>query len=167
MHYRYEHRSEVFDVNLERRGDDYLARIFGESFEVEVLAVQPGTISLRVDGRPVTLYWADENGRKWIAMGGCTYLLEKPAPRGARRSADGPGERRVRAPMPAQVVAVRVAEGSPVEKGQEMLLLEAMKMEIRIQAPISGMLVRLAVNAGDAVERDQVLAEIQETTSNE
>lgn len=167
MHYRFEHRGEAYDIDLERQGDAFQAQVAGEEFQVEVLAEQAGTISLRVDGRPVTVYWAEENGQKWVAMGGCTYLLEKPAPRGARRAGEAEGEQRVRAPMPAQVVAVRVKEGDPVEKGQEILLLEAMKMEIRIRAPINGTLARMSVAAGDSVERDQVLAEIQEPPAAE
>jgi biotin carboxyl carrier protein len=60
--------------------------------------------------------------------------------------------------MPAQVRSVEVYEGEQVEKGQVLLLLEAMKMEIRIQAPRAGKVVKLSVGEGQPVERDQVLA---------
>jgi biotin carboxyl carrier protein len=62
--------------------------------------------------------------------------------------------------MPAQVRAVQVEEGEKVEKGQTLLLLEAMKMEIRIKAPASGSVKRLLVEAGQTVEKDQLLAEV-------
>jgi len=60
----------------------------------------------------------------------------------------------------AALRAVQVTEGEPVEKGQTLLLLEAMKMEIRLSAPRSGKVSRLLVQAGQIVQRDQVLVEI-------
>jgi biotin carboxyl carrier protein len=62
--------------------------------------------------------------------------------------------------MPAQVRAVQVSEGDSVEAGQTLLLLEAMKMEIRVQAPHAGRVARLLARPGDTVERDQVLVEM-------
>jgi pyruvate carboxylase subunit B len=64
--------------------------------------------------------------------------------------------------MPAQVREVRVREGDLVEKGQTLLLLEAMKMEIRLQAPHGGRVARLLASAGSQVDRDQVLVELEE-----
>jgi biotin carboxyl carrier protein len=64
--------------------------------------------------------------------------------------------------MPAQVRAVQVAEGEQVEKGQTLLLLEAMKMEIRVRAPGAGRVARLLVSPGQAVEKEQVLVEVRE-----
>jgi len=66
------------------------------------------------------------------------------------------------APMPGQVRAVNVAEGESVEKGQTLLVLEAMKMEIRIQAPMEGVVARLAVVEGQTVEREELLVEVDE-----
>ena len=62
--------------------------------------------------------------------------------------------------MPAQVRAVQVQEGDAVEKGQMLLLLEAMKMEIRIKAPTAGRVTQLLVSSGQTVEKDQLLAEV-------
>ena len=67
----------------------------------------------------------------------------------------------VRAPMPGLVLMLEVAEGEPVEKGQGILIIEAMKMENEIRAPIAGVVRRLAVSAGDAVERDALLCVVE------
>jgi biotin carboxyl carrier protein len=64
--------------------------------------------------------------------------------------------------MPAQVRAVLVAEANLVESGQTLMLLEAMKMEIKLQAPRRGRVVRLPVQEGQSVDRDQVLVELSE-----
>jgi biotin carboxyl carrier protein len=88
-------------------------------------------------------------------------LLEKPATRKASRF-ESSGEAIVRAPMPAQIQAIHVMQGDVVEKGETLMLLEAMKMEIRIQAPIGGKIQRLPVQVEQSVDRDQVLVEISE-----
>jgi biotin carboxyl carrier protein len=63
--------------------------------------------------------------------------------------------------MPGQVRAVNVSEGDSVTKGQTLLLLEAMKMEIRVQAPSDGIVKKLFVKQGQTVEREQILIEVE------
>jgi biotin carboxyl carrier protein len=63
--------------------------------------------------------------------------------------------------MPGQVVNVLVSEGDSVERGQTLLVLEAMKMEIRVAAPAAGRVKRLLTEKGQIVERGQRLAEIE------
>jgi biotin carboxyl carrier protein len=62
--------------------------------------------------------------------------------------------------MPGQVRAVNVSEGEAVTKGQTLILLEAMKMEIRIQAMQDGVVSKLYIEQGQTVEREQILVEI-------
>lgn len=160
MRYRYEWRGKVYTVTLERHDGGLRATLDGVDYDLEVLGRQPGQLSLRFADRPRTLYWADDGGKKWVSMDGCSYLLEKPNP-AARRGAEGAGEASLRAPMPAQVRGVDVRPGETVTKGQTLLILEAMKMEIRLQAPHAGRVIRLLVEPGQTVNRDQVLVEIR------
>ena len=62
--------------------------------------------------------------------------------------------------MPGIVRQVLVAEGQAVARGQALMLLEAMKMEIRVTAPEAGLVRRVAVTAGQTVERGQALIEL-------
>ena len=61
-----------------------------------------------------------------------------------------------------QVRTVNVREGDTVTKGQTLLVLEAMKMEIRIQAPQDGVVTKSFVEQGQTVEREQILMEIEQ-----
>lgn len=166
MRYRFQSGDRVYEVQIERAGEIYRAVIDGQSYEFEVLDAQPGTLSLRMAGRPATIYWAaapstSEGGGQWLSADGCTYRLEKPRPKAARGAGDAATGETIRAPMPAQVRAVQVAEGEQVEKGQTLLLLEAMKMEIRVRAPSAGKVARLLAVEGQAVEKEQVLVEME------
>jgi 3-methylcrotonyl-CoA carboxylase alpha subunit len=159
MHYRYQSRDTIYAINLERHGSGYRATIEGQVYELEIVDSQPGELSLRLDGRPVTLYWAADSGAKWISSGGCTYQLFKPeakARRGSEKSDDS-----LRAPMPAQVISVDVLPGDAVEKGDTLVRLEAMKMEIRVKAPHPAKIKRVLVQAGDQVDREQVVIELE------
>jgi biotin carboxyl carrier protein len=62
--------------------------------------------------------------------------------------------------MPGQIRALNVSEGETVTKGQTLLVVEAMKMEIRVQAPFDGRVSSIAVKAGQTVEREQVLVKV-------
>jgi biotin carboxyl carrier protein len=163
MRVRYEWDGNVYELQLERKGNDSFQAVRdGTSYKLEVLNIQPGQVTLLIDGRPVTIHWADEGSRKWISSGGCTYILDRPSATSRRRSGDGDTAAQLRAPMPAQVRSIDISEGDPVERGQTLLLLEAMKMEIRIKAPRAGHVTRVLAAEGQTVERDQLLVELAE-----
>lgn len=67
------------------------------------------------------------------------------------------GDGQVRAPMPGRVVVVRVDAGQQVEAGAELLVMEAMKMELSVKAPRAGTVAALRAVAGDFVEAEAVL----------
>jgi len=142
-------------------GNTYRVTIEDQPFRVEILGAKDGKLDLLIDGRRVTAYVSSENARRWVTVNGRTLLLTKSAS-GTRRKGSGhhhaAGE--LTAPMPGQVRAVHVGEGDTVARGQTLLLLEAMKMEIRIQSPQNGVVKKLFVNQGQTVERDQMLIEI-------
>lgn len=70
------------------------------------------------------------------------------------------GEFMLKAPMPGLVVAVPVAEGQSVEKGDVLLILESMKMQNELKAPQAGTVARVRVQAGETVEQRQTLLSV-------
>ena len=160
VRYRFQSSNTEYEVAIERHGSVYRASVDGQAFDLEILDQQTGQLSMIVAGRPATLYWAVESGQWWISLKGCTYLLEKPSRRPGGRSGDVTSSDQLRAPMPAQVRSVEVAEGDSVARGQTILLLEAMKMEIRLRSPRAARVSKILVKAGQPVEKDQVLVQI-------
>lgn len=65
------------------------------------------------------------------------------------------------APMPGQVIAVNVAPGDKVSKGQRLAVLEAMKMEMAILAPFDGIVTKLDIKTGQQVPEGTLLAHIE------
>jgi biotin carboxyl carrier protein len=165
MKYRYQSGETIYEVSIEGHGDGYRAIIDGVTYDVEVLDAQPGAFTLRFGAaeetvHPKVVHWGADGDAKWLSSGGCSYRLERPRERRRAGAGTAPGEHSLRAPMPAQVRAVQVADGETLEAGQTLVLLEAMKMEIRVASPRAGRVARVLVKPGDRVERDQVLVEL-------
>lgn len=64
-------------------------------------------------------------------------------------------------PMPGTVVDIKVKEGDKVEKGQPLLVLSAMKMEMVVNAPASGLVTKVSVDKGMKLEGDDLLMDIE------
>ncbi|MGA9534013.1 MAG: biotin/lipoyl-containing protein [Anaerolineales bacterium] len=67
------------------------------------------------------------------------------------------GEYQLKAPMPGMIVAVPVEEGQEVSKGQDLVILESMKMQNELKAPRDGTVARIRVHAGDSVQQNAVM----------
>ena len=156
--------SQSFSIDLAPGGSgkSYRAIIGDKTVEVEILQAKDDKLDLLIDGERITAYVSSDNAKRWVTVNGQTFILTKSS--SARKSASGhhhaAGE--LTAPMPGQVRAVNVSEGDAVTKGQTLLLLEAMKMEIRVQAPRDGVVKKLFVQQGQTVDREQMLIEIDE-----
>ena len=75
----------------------------------------------------------------------------EPTPVAAPAAAPAGGEA-VNAPMPGTILAVNVAAGQAVKKGDVLFILEAMKMENEIMAPVDGVIGSVSVTKGTTVE---------------
>lgn len=83
-----------------------------------------------------------------------------PAPQAAPKAASAPaaaGSVKVDAPMPGNILDVKVSNGTAVKAGQVLVILEAMKMENEIVAPQDGTVASINVNKGDTVEAGQTI----------
>jgi biotin carboxyl carrier protein len=63
--------------------------------------------------------------------------------------------------IPGTVLDIMVKEGQSVEKGDELMILDAMKMQNRIKSAISGKIKRFHVNKGDTVSKGTLLIELE------
>jgi len=94
-----------------------------------------------------------------VAEAGSVWQL---APWRADASAGGAaGDGAILSPMPGKVIAVDVAAGDKVTKGQKLLTLEAMKMEHSLTAPFDGVVAELNASAGAQVQVEALLAKIE------
>ena len=105
---------------------------------------------VRIDPRRVTVH----DGDKRLDLS----LVSAHRPKNASVSGN---DGRIVAPMPGRVVMVKAKPGETVAAGQELLVIEAMKMELAIKSPRAGVIAELRAVAGDFVEADAVLATLE------
>ena len=84
-------------------------------------------------------------------IGGRSYRLTVVSRAAATSSEDEGAQGGLEAPMPGRVTRVAVAVGDVVKRGQELIVVEAMKMENALVAPADGVVKSLAVRVGDMV----------------
>ena len=146
-------------LDISSKGKTFTLTLDDKTIEAEVLHTENGKLDLLIDSEGLTAYVSSDNAKRWVTVNGQTFVLTKSS--GAKRSGHAhhaAGE--LTAPMPGQVRAVNVSEGDAVTKGQTLLVLEAMKMEIRVQAPFDGVVQSLTVKVGQTVEREQILVKM-------
>ena len=161
MKSHFEYKGENFTLDVTPLGEGFHIQFGEQTAEVHFARGADGQVVFILDGRKVETHVSADGKRRWVSFGGETWMLEKTSGV-ARGGGGGNASGRLLAPMPGQVRAVNVAEGDAVEQGQTLLVLEAMKMEIRIQAPMEGVVARLAVVEGQTVEREELLVEVGE-----
>jgi biotin carboxyl carrier protein len=147
--------------------DEKHVSVDGKVYEIdfESVAGQP-VYSLIVDGRSHEsyIYQGDDNWQ--VLMRGRLYPVNVEDEREKRlRAAAGAGivetgEFHLRAPMPGLVVALPVAEGQVVKKGEVILILESMKMQNELKSPRDGTIGRIRVRPGESVEQRQTLLSV-------
>lgn len=158
----YVHDGVVYRVELEPRPDGaWDVTINGRAFAARAVPLAGGGWLLNVGGAQTVVYGARAGAAHYVWAGGETVALAAADPAADRRTAARPaGGGDLTAQMPGQVVAVLAQAGAAVERGQTLVILEAMKMEIRVSAPVGGVVSRMLVRPGDVVERGQRLAEV-------
>ena len=152
--------TQTIDLTPAGSGKRYRATIGDKTVEVEIVYADTGRLDLLIGGERVTAYISFDGAKRWVTINGRTFVLTKSLGT-KRRGAGHYHASELAAPMPGQVRGVNVSEGEAVTKGQTLLVLEAMKMEIRIQAPSDGKVKKLHVKQGQTVEREQILVEIE------
>ena len=153
---------ERHEVHASGSDGGYRLRGLGEdSIQIEGARIEGHRLSLRVDGTARSVL-ADADGDRVLIHDGAHRLrVELDSPFRFAGDAGEAGDDRVRAPMPGRVVLVRAAAGDSVEEGQELLVMEAMKMELALRAPRAGTLAEVRAADGDFVEADAVLVTLE------
>ena len=116
-----------------------------------------GVARFRLDGEERRAAYAFAGETLHLKVGSLDLAVRETlyAPRSPAEAESA--ETEVRAPMNGKVVAVLVAEGQAIERGQRLVVVEAMKMQHEMTAGASGTVARLAVKPGDQVVTRQLL----------
>jgi biotin carboxyl carrier protein len=153
-------------------GKTFRLTVNDKTYDIEIGDLNRSPIDVRVDGEnfSVTLEGAapevDRGPAPVMSMARNPVATPPPAapsprtkgPSAPQAATDG---KTLTAPMPGVVLAVRVKAGDRVKRGEEMVLLESMKMELNILAGADGVVKKVCVTQGQNVAHGVILVEFE------
>lgn len=158
---------KTYTVEIEEIGKSlYRVAVDGSEFVVDGKKTGLANYSLIVDNRSFEVDVDVMEDEYRVLVDGRSYhinLLDERRMRvgGLQSGIQPQGRQNVSVPMPGKVIAVLVSEGDKVERGQGMVIVEAMKMENEVRCPIDGEVKEVRVKTGDAIEAGAVLAVVE------
>ena len=142
----------------------YQVNIQGRTFEVRIDNLHTQPVIANVDGEILEVWVEHHNGIAQIqsqasaqddaTLPGLVPATEKPA------KANLVGDKKtIRAPIPGTIISISARAGNEVKIGQELCVLEAMKMKNSIRSPRKGIIAAVHVSPGQTVQHHSVLVE--------
>jgi len=137
----------------------YKFTIRGTDYDVHLKDIEDNIAELDVNG---TIYEVEIHGE--IKTSKTPKLIRKPVEQlpgeGQIKKKESTGKHIVAAPLPGTILKINVSVGDTVAADQNVIIMEAMKMENQVQAGKGGEVMAIKVNVGDNVLQDDVLIEI-------
>ena len=156
---------KVYRVELVRTEQEWKCKLDGRELPLDVVSAQDGMLSLLLQGKSYEVKQETVGADTNVVVGQERFsaLVRDPRSFRSRRRAGASeqGVIKIKAPMPGKVVRILAPAGSPVEMGQSVLVIEAMKMQNELKAPKSGVVKKINVEEGAAVDAGQTLAEVE------
>jgi 3-methylcrotonyl-CoA carboxylase alpha subunit len=159
--YHYQVGTAVKTVTIQPQGDELLVMVGDTAYRVTARTDPTGRLDLTVDGRHFAAHTAPAADGQFVWLAGKSWQIQHPAahqPPPTARAQDATGT--LTTAMPGLVTAILVQVGDAVERGAPLVILEAMKMEMRITAPYAGRVSKVACSVGQVVTPGALLVEI-------
>ncbi|MDH7790090.1 acetyl/propionyl/methylcrotonyl-CoA carboxylase subunit alpha [Ochrobactrum sp. AN78] len=152
-----DHHGERQLVRFTIKGSRHFDFVFGG---LEVCSYDNGLVRFAIDGRVAAASVLRIGDDVTVQFEGYDTIFHHVQSVSGQEEASG--ESRILSPMPGLIRLVSVVEGANVAKGERMVTMEAMKMELSLTAPRDGKVASVSVAAGDQVNEGALLIELEE-----
>jgi len=152
-----------FQVVINPDGKDDTVLIDGVELPIHLKRIVGDTESLIVEGKSYLFnIGANDEGYTMRWYGGETHCVVEDEHARLLKQFIGAGDggsglKTVKAPMPGLVVKILTSPGAEVEKGDPLVVVEAMKMENEIGSPVKGVIKEIKVEEKQAVEKGEIM----------
>lgn len=162
MHHTFKLDETEHRVGLSRSTEAYRLHLGDAVIDVDLAQAADGRAWLTLGDAQLEVRVAVHGDDVFVHLDGEAYQLRyrHPLDRLAAQ-AGGAAEDHIVAPMPGSIVAVSVAAGDVVSKGQSLLVMESMKMETTIVAPRDGVIAAVHYEKGQTFDRDVLLLSLE------
>jgi biotin carboxyl carrier protein len=156
---------QAYKLEIDQKDGKYEVKLGDERYDVDSEPISENCLSLLVNEKAYTVFIAEDQGKKYVSIQGQQFCIEEArAEIGARSTAESAtlkGAPTISSPMPGKVVKILVGEGDRVEKGQGLVIVEAMKMENEIRSASAGVVEKINFKEGDLVDAAVPIIELE------
>lgn len=156
---------KIYRLELELAEGLWRCRLDGKEVRIDPVLARPDVLSVLIEGKAYEIKRERTVTDMHLWVGPVRYAAELRDPRSLRSRRQGTdlekGPRKLAAPMPGKVVRVLVAQGTEVEAGQGLVVVEAMKMQNEVKSPKRGVVQKMVATEGATVNAGEVLAIVE------
>jgi biotin carboxyl carrier protein len=156
---------KIYKVEIDFKDGKYLVKLGDKQYELDSQVISENCLSLLVAGKAYTVFIAEDKGKIYISVQGEQFCMEEAKAQAEARStaetAALKGTPTIASPMPGKIVKILVREGDKVEKGQGLVIVEAMKMENEIRTASAGVVEKINFKEGDLVDAAVPIIELE------
>ena len=163
-----EFNHENYQITLEQKGENLTADIDGRRYELEASQPEPNVYLLKHNGKIYEFFVSPNeksNEPLKVSTGNHNFEIKIFDPKRLRgksaAAGDADGVAEIKTAMPGKLVRVLVEQGAEVQKGDGILVVEAMKMQNEMKAPKDGIVKEICFAEGATVNAGDVLAVIE------
>lgn len=150
----------VHHVTILARRPHLVLSVDGRRHVVEGLdEAGDGSRQLTLNGEPIAFVRAGSADGVIVRLDGRSFALHR-LDAAAEASAAGGGANVVRAPMPGTVIVIHKRVGDHVQRGETIVTIESMKLQMKLDAPRDGEIAEIAAREGEGFDKDAVLARL-------
>ncbi|MCP4632502.1 MAG: biotin/lipoyl-binding protein [candidate division Zixibacteria bacterium] len=163
MKYFVELADKEIEIEVIREGSGYNISTTNGLTPVDIYPIGNGFYSLILNGKHYDLFISKNGAEMLIDTGTGTYpaVVMNEREKMLTKYADAAGSKGkltdLKAPMPGLIFKINVETGQEVDKGDPLLIIEAMKMENELKAVSKGKVKEVKVEQGQAVDKDTIL----------
>jgi biotin carboxyl carrier protein len=151
-------------LELDRIDGRWSCLLDGRDVAVDAVLARPDVLSLRIGNKAYEVKCERVGSEMHLWVGSARFAAEVRDPRSLRgrvRATDDRGPKKLAAPMPGKVVRILLGQGTEVEAGTGVLVVEAMKMQNEVKTPKKGTIQKILVSEGAAVNAGDILAIVE------
>ncbi len=142
------------------RRPQLVVAVDGRRHVVETVdAAGDGRRALTIDGAETGFVRAETVEGALLRIDGRTIEVRR-LDAATEASAAGSGAHLVRAPMPGIVISIHKTAGDSVRRGETVITIESMKLQMKLDAPRDGEIAEIGIREGEGFEKDAVLARL-------
>jgi biotin carboxyl carrier protein len=143
-------------MRVKVNGNDYDIKIIGQNVIVngKQIPAKFDEDQITIEGKKFYLDYIDDSDPSLMIVNGMAYIVSK-------NSDLTVSMKELRAPISGRIIEVLVKAGDDIKKGQQVVVLEAMKMQNHIYSPITAKISELRVKEGQSVKTGEILATFQ------